>query len=210
MDTPQNTLLVVLQMVSIVLALLMILAVQQVRQRQGVALWVAAYAAMALTQLGRELFEVAWGFRLGRTIGHFGGPLSYALLYIGIRVYLGLVPRVAWSLLALAVAAAFSLAAVSAHQNYVSLATTTCFTALFQALTAAVLWGVWRHEGGIARIGAAATEAPSSRRDAAPGRVITASSSTTTAVSSTNTASAIASSAGTGSSSQPSMRSVSQ
>ncbi len=156
-DTPQNTLLVVLQMVSIVLALLMIVAVQQVRHREGATLWVAAFAAMALTQFGRELVEVAWGFRLGRSIGHVGGPLGYGLLYIGIRVYLGLVPRIAWSLLALAAAVACSVAAVSMHQNYVSLATTTCFTALFQVLTASVLWRAWRHEGGLARVGAAAT-----------------------------------------------------
>jgi diguanylate cyclase (GGDEF)-like protein len=156
-DTPQNTLLVVLQMVSIVLALLMIVAVQQVRQRRGVALWVAAFGAMALTQFGRELVEVSWGFHLGRSFGHVGGPLGYGLLYIGIRIYLGLVPRVAWSLLAIATAAIFSAAAVYTHQNYVSLATTTCFTALFQVLTASVLWRVWRHEGGVARVGAAAT-----------------------------------------------------
>ncbi len=155
MDTPQNTLLVVLQIVSLVLALLMLIAVQQVRHRQGVVLWVSAFAILALSQFGRELVEVAWGYRVGRSIGHMGGALTYGVLYIGIRVYLGLVPRIGWSLLALAAAAAMSIEAIFAHQNYISLAGTACFTAMFQALTATTLWKAWRRDGGLGRSGAA-------------------------------------------------------
>ena len=156
MDTPQNTLLVVLQLVSVVLALLMIVAVQQVRQRQGVVLWVIAFSIMAISQFGRELFEVAWGFRLGRSIGHTGGALAYIVLNIGIRQYLGLKPRIAWAAIAFLAAATMSVYAVAAHLNYVSLATTTCVTALFQALTAVMFWQAWRHDGGLARAGAMA------------------------------------------------------
>ncbi len=154
LDTPESTLLVVLQVVSAILALLMFLAAQQARHRDGVGLWVIAFAIHALSQVCRELIGMYWGHQASLPIGHLGGPLGYGVLYIGIRRYLGLVPRTGLVVAGFLVAAALSIAAVSHGMNFSSLAMTACVTALFQALTAVTFWKAWRRDGGLARIGA--------------------------------------------------------
>lgn len=161
MDTPESTLLVVLQVVSAILALLMFVATQQARQRDGISLWVIAFAIHAISQLLRQLVGLHWGHQASLPIGHLGGPLGYGLLYIGIRRYLGLVPRTGFAIAAFLVATLLSITAVSQGMNYISLAMTACITGLFQALTAATFWIAWRRDGGLARFGAAVTFAVS-------------------------------------------------
>ena len=157
MDTPNSTLLVALQVISLILALLMCVAAQQARHRDGVRLWVIAFAIHAVSQILRELVAPHWGHQASLPFGHLGGPLGYGVLYIGIRRYLGLTPRIGFAALAFLLATALSVLAVSQQMNFASLAMTACITALFQALTAATFWEAWRHDGGLARFGAAAT-----------------------------------------------------
>jgi len=155
-DTPENTLLVVLQVVSAMLTLLMFVAARQARQRNGPSLWVVAFAISAITQVLRGWISAGWGHQVGLPFGHLGGPLAYALLYIGIRQYLGMRLRVGLSAAAFLAAATLSIVAVSLRMNFASLAMTSCVTSMFQALTAVTFWQVWRSEGGLARLGAAA------------------------------------------------------
>lgn len=161
MDTPESTLLVVLQVVSWVLTALMFVATKQARHRHGVALWVAVFMIQGLSQTLRVLVGMEWGHQASLPIGHLGGPLAYAVLYIGIRRYLGLPPQTGFAILAFLLAMALSIATVSQGMNYTSLALTACFTALFQALTAAAFWNAWRSERGLVRFGAAAVFAAS-------------------------------------------------
>ncbi len=161
MDTPESTLLVVLQVVSWVLTALMFVATKQARHRHGVALWVALFMIQGLSQTLRVLVGIEWGHQASLPIGHLGGPLAYAVLYIGIRRYLGLTPQTGFAFLAFLFAMALSIATVSQGMNYTSLALTACFTALFQALTAAAFWNAWRSERGLVRFGAAAVFAAS-------------------------------------------------
>ncbi len=156
MDTPENTLLAVLQVISWILTLLMAVAARQERHRNGVWLWVAVFAIQALSQTLREVVEATWGHQVGLPIGHVGGPLAYAVLYIGVRRYLGLLPQSVFAVGAVVVAALMSIATIAQGMNYTSLALTACITALFQALTANVFWNTWRSERGLVRIGAAA------------------------------------------------------
>jgi diguanylate cyclase (GGDEF)-like protein len=156
LDTPESTLLVVLQVISAILALLMFLAAKQARYREGVGLWVIAFAIHAVSQLLREVVGMRWGHQVSLPIGHLGGPLGYGVLYIGIRRYLGLVPRTELVVVGFLLAAVISIAAIAHGMNYASLSMTACFTALFQALTAATFWNAWQRDGGFARIGATA------------------------------------------------------
>ena len=162
MDTPENTLLVVLQVVSAMLTLLMFVAARQARQRSGPDLWVVAFAISAITQVLRGWISAAWGHQVGLPFGHLGGPLAYGLLYIGIRQYLGMRLRIGLSACAFLAATALSIMAVAHGMNFASLAMTACVTSLFEALTAVTFWQVWRSESGLARLGAAAIFAISS------------------------------------------------
>jgi len=156
LDTPENTLLVVLQVVSAMLTLLMFVAARQARQRSGPTLWVVAFAISAITQVLRGWISAAWGHQVGLPFGHLGGPLAYGLLYIGIRQYLGMRLRIGLSASAFLAATTLSIIAVAHGMNFASLAMTACFTSMFEALTAVTFWQVWRSEGGLARLGAAA------------------------------------------------------
>ena len=161
MDTPESTLLVVLQVVSWVLTALMFVATKQARHRHGVALWAAVFMIQGLSQSLRVLVGIEWGHQASLPIGHLGGPLAYAVLYIGIRRYLGLPPQTGFAFLAFLFAMLLSIATISQGMNYTSLALTACFTALFQALTAAAFWNAWRSARGLVRFGAAAVFATS-------------------------------------------------
>jgi diguanylate cyclase (GGDEF)-like protein len=156
-DTPENTLLVVLQVVSLILALLVFVGARQARHKEGVGLWAIAFAIHALSQFLREFASLYIGHNASLPIGHLGGPLGYAILYIGIRRYLGLVPRTAFAITACLVATVLSLTAVSLGSTFISLALTACVTALFQALTVVAFWEAWQRDGGLIRFGAAAT-----------------------------------------------------
>ena len=155
MDTPEDTLLVLLQVVSAILALLMFVGARQSRHRAGVDLWVLAFAIHAVSQSLRQLAAMRWGHNASLPIGHLGGPIGYAVLYIGIRRYLGLVPQTGLTIAAVLVAVVLSITAVSHGMNFISLAWTACVAALFQALTAVAFWRVWRRDGGLIRFGAA-------------------------------------------------------
>jgi hypothetical protein len=124
LDTPENTLLVVLQVVSAMLTLLMFVAARQARQRGGPALWVVAFAISAVTQLLRGWISAGWGHQAGLPFGHLGGPLAYGLLYIGIRQYLGMQLRIGLSASAFLSATTLSIIAVAHGMNYASLAMT--------------------------------------------------------------------------------------
>lgn len=165
LDSPQSTLLVVLQVVSAILALLVFVGARQARHRDGVWLWAIAFAIHAISQLLREIAELHWGHQASLPIGHLGGPLAYGLLYIGVRRYLGLVAENMLVLAALLIATGLSFAAISHGSSFISLALTACFTALFQALTTAAFWGAWQRDGGVIRAGAAATFAVSAAAD---------------------------------------------
>ncbi|HMB43220.1 MAG TPA: GGDEF domain-containing protein [Luteimonas sp.] len=154
MDTPENTLLVVLQVVALILTVLMFVGAQQARGRDGVWLWVVAFAIHAVSQALRQLASLHWGHHATLPIGHLGGPFGYAVLYIGIRRYFGLLPKTGFALLACLLATLLSIAAVAKDMSFASLALTSCVTALFEALTAAVFWSAWKREGGLIRIGA--------------------------------------------------------
>ena len=135
---------------------MMFVAARQERHRNGVDLWVAVFAIQALSQSLRVTVSAQWGHQYGLPIGHIGGPLAYAVLYIGVRRYLRLLPQTGFVVVVLCVAVLLSVAPISQGMNYTSLALTSCITALFQALTAYVFWTSWRSERGLVRIGAAA------------------------------------------------------
>jgi diguanylate cyclase (GGDEF)-like protein len=156
-DTPENTLLIVLQVVSLILALLVFVGARQARHKEGVGLWAIAFAIHAFSQFLREFASLYIGHNASLPIGHLGGPIGYAVLYIGIRRYLGLVPRTAFAITACLVATMLSLTAVSLGSTFVSLALTASVTALFQALTVVAFWEAWQRDGGLIRFGAAAT-----------------------------------------------------
>ncbi|HTD29608.1 MAG TPA: GGDEF domain-containing protein [Xanthomonadaceae bacterium] len=164
-------LLVVLQVVSLMLTMLMFVAARQARHRDGLWLWVVAFGISAISQFLREWVSAVWGHQAGLPFGHLGGPLAYALLYLGIQRYLGTRPRVGFAISALLVASVLSVMAVSQGMNYSSLAMTGCVSSLFQAMTAVAFWRIWRSHGGPARLGAAGTFAVSAI--ASLGRAVT-------------------------------------
>jgi hypothetical protein len=60
-DTPENTLLVVLQVVSLILALLVFVGARQARHKEGVGLWAIAFAIHAVSQFLREFASLYIG-----------------------------------------------------------------------------------------------------------------------------------------------------
>lgn len=156
MDTPETTLLIVLQVVSWILTVLMFIAAQQARHREGVDWWVAGFAIQAFSQFLRVVVGTTWGHQAGLPFGHVGGPLGYAMLYMGVRRYLGLPPKTGFAIGAIAIAVVLSVAPISQGMNFLSLALTACMTSLFQALSAAAFWETWQRDRGLARFGATA------------------------------------------------------
>ncbi|MBS0213982.1 MAG: GGDEF domain-containing protein [Proteobacteria bacterium] len=149
MQTPVDTLLIVLQIVSLVLTLLMGVTAWQTRLRRGAVLWVAGFATGAVSQWLKLGVAARWGHAAGLPFGHLGGPVGYGLLYVGVRRYLRLPARVDWVVGGCIVAALASAAAVWHGMTYVSLAMTATITAAFQALTAATFRDM--HGNGMAR-----------------------------------------------------------
>lgn len=156
MDSPDSTLLVVLQVVTLILALLLLVAARQARGRAGAWWWVLAFALHPATQLLRQFVSATWGHYPSLPLGHVGGAVAYALLYVGARQWLGLLPRNRFVLAACVLAALLSIAAAMQGIGFLSLAFTTCITALFEALTAVAFWQAFQRDRGVVRAAAAA------------------------------------------------------
>jgi diguanylate cyclase (GGDEF)-like protein len=151
-ETPESTLLVVLQVVTLILTLLLLVGARQARGRHGAWLWVLAFALHPATQLLRQFVEAHWGHNASLPFGHVGGSVAYAVLYIGVRQWLGLLPRNGFVFGACVIAALLSITAASQGMGYLSLAFTTCFTALFEAFAAAAFWRSFQRNGGVVRL----------------------------------------------------------
>ena len=152
MESPVETLLVVLQLITLVLTLLLLVGARQARGREGARWWLLAFATQPLTQFLRQLVSSTWGHYAGLPFGHAGGALSYALLYVGTLYWLGQRPRHGFVAASVAVATLLSIAACLQGAGFVSLALTTCFTAMFEALTAVEFYRSYRREGGLVRL----------------------------------------------------------
>jgi diguanylate cyclase (GGDEF)-like protein len=157
----ESTLLVVLQLVTLVLTLLLLVGARQAHGREGARCWLLGFAVQPITQFLRQLVAAVWGHDASLPFGHAGGVLAYALLYVGTRYWLGLKPRHAFAASAVAAAAVFSIVAASQDMGYVSLALTTCFTAMFEALIAFEFFRFFRRRGGLVRATATAVFAVS-------------------------------------------------
>jgi len=160
-DTPETTLLVVLQVVGLILTLLLVVGARQARQHIGAWLWVAGFAMHPASQALRQVFTASLGHYVGLPFGHVGGVGVYALLYVGTLHWLGRRPHNGFVVVALALALLFSVAACMHEAGYVSLALTICISALFQALIALSFWQFFRRDGGLVRASAAAVFAVS-------------------------------------------------
>ena len=111
MDTPETTLLVVLQVVGLILTLLLLVGARQARHRIGAWLWVAGFAMHPASQALRQVVTASLGHFVGLPFGHVGGVGVYALLYVGTLHWLGRRPRNSFVLAALALALVFSISA---------------------------------------------------------------------------------------------------
>jgi diguanylate cyclase (GGDEF)-like protein len=150
-DSPESTLLVVLQVVTMIMTLLLAVGAQQARGRDGAWWWVAGFAMHPLSQLLRQAVLATAGHAAAIPFGHVGGVLAFALIYTGTRQWLGMLPRHGFVLAACAVALVLSLGAATQDMSYVSLALTSCVTALFQALTAIAFGQAFKRDGGVVR-----------------------------------------------------------
>ena len=148
MDSPLNTLLIVLQVVGLLLTILLLVGARQARGRPGALLWALGFAMHPLSQMLRVWVGQEWGHYAGVPFGHVGGTLAFALVYVGTRRWFGLLPRNALVIAWCALAALLSVAAASQGQGWVSLSLSICVDALFQALTAVVFVQAWRRNGG--------------------------------------------------------------
>ena len=155
MDTPESTLLVVLQIVGLILTLLLAVGARQAHGRIGAWLWVAGFAMHPASQVLRQVIGANFGHYVGLPFGHVGGTAAYALLYVGTLHWLGRRPHNGFVIAALLVSLAFSIGACLQQAGYVSLALTICVDALFQALVALAFWQAFRREGGLVRASAA-------------------------------------------------------
>lgn len=151
MDTPENTLLVVLPVVTLILTLLLLVGARQAGGRPGAWLWVLGFAIHPLSQLLRQLVMSTWGHDAGLPFGHVGGVVAYALVYVGTRQWFGLLPRNGLVIFFCLLAVLLSSIAASQDMGYVSLAFTTCVTALFEGLCAVTFWEAFRRDGGVVR-----------------------------------------------------------
>jgi diguanylate cyclase (GGDEF)-like protein len=150
-DTPESTLLVVLQVVTLILTLLLLVGAQQARGRTGAWWWVLGFAMHPASQLLRQAVSLAWGHAASLPFGHAGGSIAFALLYVGTRQWLGMVPRHGFVLAGCALAVGLSAVPASLGMGYVSLALTSCVTALFEALIAVAFGQAFKRDGGVVR-----------------------------------------------------------
>ena len=77
MDTPETTLLVVLQVVGLILTLLLLVGARQARHRIGAWLWVAGFAMHPASQALRQVVTASLGHFVGLPFGrcfHSVGP----------------------------------------------------------------------------------------------------------------------------------------
>jgi diguanylate cyclase (GGDEF)-like protein len=155
-ETPETTLLVVLQVVGLILTLLLVIGARQARHRIGAWLWVAGFAMHPASQALRQVATASFGHYAGLPFGHVGGVAVYALIYVGTLHWLGRRPHNAFAVVALALALLFSVSACMHEAGYVSLALTICVSALFQSLVALAFWQSFRRDGGLVRALAAA------------------------------------------------------
>lgn len=155
MDTPENTLLVVLQVVTLILTLLLLVGARQASGRPGAWLWVLGFAIHPLSQLLRQFVMSTWGHAAGLPFGHVGGTVAYALVYVGTRQWFGLLPRNGFVFSFCLLAVLLSGVAATQDMGFVSLALTTCITALFEGFCAVTFWEAFRRDGGVVRIVAA-------------------------------------------------------
>jgi diguanylate cyclase (GGDEF)-like protein len=160
-DTPEATLLAVLQVVTLILTLLLLVGAQQARGRPGVWWWVLGFAMHPLSQFLRQWVDATWGHQASIPFGHAGGSIAFAMIYVGTREWFGLLPKHGSVLVACAASVGLSVIAASQGMNYGSLALTTCFTALFEALSAAAFVQAFRRDGGVVRVVAAVVFASS-------------------------------------------------
>jgi diguanylate cyclase (GGDEF)-like protein len=151
-NNPEQTLLVVLQLVTLVLTLLLLVGARQAHGREGARCWLLGFAVQPITQFLRQIVAANWGHFASLPFGHAGGVLAYALVYIGTRYWLGLKPRHGFAATSVAGAAICSIVAASQGLGYLSLALTTCFTAMFEALIAFEFYRFFRRRGGLVRI----------------------------------------------------------
>ncbi|MEO6154876.1 MAG: GGDEF domain-containing protein [Thermomonas sp.] len=161
MDTPENTLLVVLPIVTLILTLLLLVGARQAGGRPGAWLWVCGFAIHPLSQLLRQLVMSIWGHAASLPFGHAGGAVAYGLIYVGARRWCGLLPRNGFVYSFCLLAVLLSGAAASQDMGFVSLALTTCITALFEGLCAVAFWEAFRRDGGVVRSVAAVVFAAS-------------------------------------------------
>jgi diguanylate cyclase (GGDEF)-like protein len=166
-DTPEGTLLVVLQVVGLILTLLLAVGARQARGRIGAWLWVASFAMHPASQVLRQVVSATFGHYAGLPFGHVGGTAAYALLYVGTLHWLRRRPHNGFVVAALALSAAFSIGACLQQAGYVSLALTICVDVLFQGLVAQAFWQAFRREGGLVRASAAMVFAVSALASAA-------------------------------------------
>jgi hypothetical protein len=84
-NNPEQTLLIVLQLVTLVLTLLLLVGARQAHGREGARCWLLGFAVQPVTQFLRQFVAATWGHDASLPFGHAGGVLAYALIYIGTR-----------------------------------------------------------------------------------------------------------------------------
>jgi hypothetical protein len=91
-DSPESTLLVVLQLITLVLTLLLLVGARQARGPRGARWWLLGFAMQPLSQFLRQFVSATWG--------HYAACPSarrrragLRLVYVGTRYWLGLRPR---------------------------------------------------------------------------------------------------------------------
>ena len=76
METPENTLLVVLPIVTLILTLSLLVGARQAGRRPGAWLWVLGFAIHPLSQLLRQFVTSISGRDAGLPFGHAGGFIA--------------------------------------------------------------------------------------------------------------------------------------
>lgn len=148
-DLHLPTLLIVYQLVATLMMVIAAGSAWQARGRYGLWFWAGAFAAIALTQLMRNL-GLAFGTPTAlQTIGHIGGVLSSGLVVLGLRAFLGLPLRSTPVLLLVALASVASIAtAFMAMPSWTSLCVTLLVSAVLRLSSLPALLRAWRRDGG--------------------------------------------------------------
>ncbi|MCV2350508.1 sensor domain-containing diguanylate cyclase [Paucibacter sp. Y2R2-4] len=148
-DLHLPTLLIVYQLVATLMMVIAAGSAWQARGRYGLWYWTGAFAAIALTQLIRNLC-MAFGTPTAlQTIGHIGGVLSSGLVVLGLRAFLGLPLRSAPVLTLVALASVASMAtAFMALPAWTSLSLTLLVSAFLRLWALPALLRAWRRDGG--------------------------------------------------------------